>query len=78
METAFGDYQLCLCRAGIVGLLLNIVNHLLTINSFVFGVVYWFIWTRLLPRYGRYTLKERAGILDDGTVINRFVHVPKK
>jgi hypothetical protein len=41
-----------------------------------FGVLYWLVWTVLLPRLGGYTLEEVADILDDGTTITKLVRVP--
>ncbi|KAB8269553.1 amino acid permease-domain-containing protein [Aspergillus minisclerotigenes] len=33
----------------------------------LFGIVYWYIWTVLLPRWGNYQLEEEKGVLEDGT-----------
>ncbi|GIK01907.1 hypothetical protein Aspvir_005948 [Aspergillus viridinutans] len=33
----------------------------------LFGVIYWYIWTVLLPRWGGYRLEEEVDVLDDGT-----------
>lgn len=38
----------------------------------VSGVVYWFVWRKVLPRIGRYELVERKERLDDGTVFATF------
>ncbi|KAH9895348.1 amino acid transporter [Xylariomycetidae sp. FL2044] len=42
----------------------------------VFGVLYWFVWTVLLPRIGKYRLEEREDVLDDGTAITVLTRVP--
>ncbi|KAI0119678.1 amino acid permease-domain-containing protein [Daldinia grandis] len=34
-----------------------------------FGVLYWLIWTVILPRLGGYRLEEKQDVLDDGTAI---------
>ncbi|KAI0008316.1 amino acid transporter [Xylariaceae sp. FL0662B] len=43
----------------------------------VFGVLYWLIWTVLLPRLGGYRLEEKQDVLDDGTAITVLARVPK-
>lgn len=43
----------------------------------MFGVVYWYVWTILLPRWKGYTLEEEDDILDDGVTITRLVKVPQ-
>ncbi|KAF2664990.1 amino acid transporter [Microthyrium microscopicum] len=40
------------------------------------GVLYWYIWTILLPRWKSYTLEEFVEILDDGTSITKLAKVP--
>ncbi|PYI03245.1 amino acid transporter [Aspergillus sclerotiicarbonarius CBS 121057] len=39
----------------------------------VFGVLYWYVWTVLLPRWGSYRLEEEDEVLDDGTQITKLV-----
>ncbi|KAL4796345.1 amino acid/polyamine transporter I [Aspergillus venezuelensis] len=39
----------------------------------VFGVLYWYVWTMLLPRWGGYKLEEEEKVLDDGTAVTRLV-----
>jgi hypothetical protein len=41
----------------------------------VFGVLYWYVWTVLLPRWGGYKLEEEEKVLDDGTAVTRLVKV---
>ncbi|KAL7938624.1 amino acid permease domain-containing protein [Trichoderma chlorosporum] len=43
-------------------------------STIVAGVVYWYIWTILLPKWGGYKLEEKSEVLDDGTSITRLVH----
>ncbi|KAI0550205.1 methionine permease [Xylaria curta] len=43
----------------------------------VFGVLYWLIWTVILPRLGGYTLEEKEDVLDDGTTVTVLARVPK-
>ncbi|KAF2682293.1 hypothetical protein K458DRAFT_444352 [Lentithecium fluviatile CBS 122367] len=37
------------------------------ISIIVFGVVYWYFWTRFIPRLKGYRLEEASSVLDDGT-----------
>jgi len=43
----------------------------------LFGVLYWYIWTVLLPQWRGYRLEEVDDILDDGVTITRLVKVPR-
>ncbi|KAJ5317064.1 hypothetical protein N7508_001572, partial [Penicillium antarcticum] len=45
------------------------------IGILLFGVLYWYIWTVLLPRWGNYKLEEEKEILADGTSIIKLVRV---
>jgi hypothetical protein len=45
----------------------------LTSLSLVFGVVYWAVWTRLLPRYRGYALVEEFETLPEGMTVTRLV-----
>ncbi|KAJ5959325.1 Major facilitator superfamily domain general substrate transporter [Penicillium vulpinum] len=47
---------------------------LVGIGIVLFGVLYWYVWTVLLPRWGGYQLEEEKEILDDGTSIIKLVH----
>lgn len=44
----------------------------------LFGVLYWLVWTVLLPRWYGYHLEEKDEILDDGTSITRLVPINNK
>jgi hypothetical protein len=46
------------------------------VSSIVFGLVYWYVWTRLIPKWKGYKLEEESSQLDDGTTITKLVHVP--
>lgn len=48
----------------------------LQIRRLLFGVVYWLVWTVILPRLGRYRLEEKGDVLDDGTAITVLTRVP--
>ncbi|KAL5334153.1 amino acid permease-domain-containing protein [Aspergillus crustosus] len=39
----------------------------------IFGVLYWYVWTVLLPRWGGYRLEEEEKVLDDGTAVIKLV-----
>lgn len=41
----------------------------------MFGLLYWYVWIRLIPRWKGYRLEEETGILDDGTTVSTLVHV---
>jgi hypothetical protein len=47
---------------------------LCAIFRIVAGVLYWYVWTVVLPKWGGYTLEEKTEVLDDGTSITRVVH----
>ncbi|KAI1167970.1 methionine permease [Nemania serpens] len=42
-----------------------------------FGLIYWLVWTIILPRLGGYRLEEKEDVLDDGTTITVLARVPK-
>lgn len=43
------------------------------IYRIIFAVLYWYVWTVILPRRGGYRLEEAVETLDDGTTITRLV-----
>ncbi|EAW21048.1 putative methionine permease [Aspergillus fischeri NRRL 181] len=43
------------------------------VGILLFGVVYWYVWTVLLPRWGGYRLEEEVNVLNDGTSITKLV-----
>jgi hypothetical protein len=42
--------------------------------SLATGVLYWYVWTILLPRWRGYRLEEEVEVLKDGTSITKLVH----
>ena len=48
----------------------NYVRH-----SLVFAILYWYVWTVLLPRWKKYSLEEEVRVLGDGTVVTKLVKV---
>ncbi|KAK2873957.1 hypothetical protein FQN49_001960 [Arthroderma sp. PD_2] len=42
-----------------------------------FSVLYWWIWTVVIPDWRGYRLEEEVEILEDGTSITKLVHVSK-
>ncbi|KAM7212543.1 Amino acid/polyamine transporter I [Rhypophila decipiens] len=55
----------------------RVAYALVGIGVLLFGVLYWAVWTVLMPRWGAYRLEEVADVLDDGTTITRLVKVPR-
>ncbi|KAF2097094.1 amino acid transporter [Rhizodiscina lignyota] len=51
---------------------------LVGIAIFAFAVLYWYVWTILLPRIKGYELEEIVEMLEDGTTISKLVKVPKR
>ncbi|KXG48033.1 Amino acid/polyamine transporter I [Penicillium griseofulvum] len=47
---------------------------LVGIGIVLFGVLYWYVWTVLIPRWGGYQLEEDKEIMADGTSIIKLVH----
>ena len=41
----------------------------------LFGILYWYVWIILLPRWKGYHVDEEAEMLPDGTSITKLVHV---
>ncbi|KAK7179859.1 methionine permease [Paraphaeosphaeria sporulosa] len=41
------------------------------------GVVYWYVWTVLIPKWKGYRLEEETSVLADGTSVTTLIHVPK-
>ena len=44
-------------------------------HRLVFGVIYWYLWTILIPRLRGYHLEEDVDILEDGTSVTKLVKV---
>ena len=47
----------------------------LTVRRIIVGVIYWYLWTVLIPRLRGYRLEEEADVLQDGTSVTRLVKV---
>jgi hypothetical protein len=47
-------------------------------GSILFAVLYWYIWTVLIPRLRGYTIEEKTEVLDDGITITKLVHIPRE
>ncbi|KAI3337062.1 methionine permease [Xylariaceae sp. AK1471] len=47
------------------------------VGILTFGVIYWLVWTVVLPRLGGYRLEAKEDVLDDGTTITVLTRVPK-
>ncbi|KAK5995127.1 Low-affinity methionine permease [Cladobotryum mycophilum] len=44
------------------------------LGTIVIGLIYWYVWTILIPKWKGYTLEEKSEVLDDGTTITKLVH----
>jgi hypothetical protein len=56
-------------------LFISVCGHITNKCSLLFGVLYWYVWTVLLPQWGDYKLEEEKEILADGTSIIKLVPV---
>lgn len=45
------------------------------VHRILCGVLYWYMWTVVIPRWGNYRLEEETAVLKDGTSITRLVKV---
>ena len=45
------------------------------IRRLICGVVYWYLWTSLVPRLRGYHLVEEADVLQDGTSVTKLIKV---
>ena len=52
------------------GIVLN-----LAMCRLVCGVIYWYLWTVLIPRLRGYHLEEEGDVLQDGTSVTKLVKV---
>ncbi|KAJ5105810.1 methionine permease [Penicillium alfredii] len=43
------------------------------VGVIVFAIIYWYVWTVVLPRWGGYRLEEEVETLDDGTSITKLI-----
>jgi hypothetical protein len=40
------------------------------------GVIYWYVWSIVLPKWYGYRLENHTEVLKDGTSVTKIVHVP--
>jgi amino acid transporter len=45
------------------------------ISVILFGLVYWYVWFKLLPRWKGYHVEEETNTLSDGTTVSTLVYV---
>ena len=38
----------------------------------IFGVIYWFVWRKVVPAIGGFQWEKKKAVLEDGTVVTRF------
>lgn len=48
------------------------------LTRIILSIVYWWLWTIVIPNRNGYRLEEEIEILPDGTSITRLVHVGKR
>lgn len=48
------------------------------IRRLICAVIYWYLWTVLIPRLRGYRLEEEADTLQDGTSVTKLVKVKKQ
>lgn len=49
----------------------------IALGFFGAGFVYWAMWYYVLPLIGKYRIAERQSLLDDGTPVTVFDHIPR-
>jgi amino acid transporter len=45
------------------------------VGVILFGLVYWYVWFKLIPKWRGYRIEEETGVLSDGTTISTLVHI---
>ena len=52
-------------------------GRLLTVpvRRLVCGIIYWYLWTILIPRLRGYHLEEEVDVLKDGTSVTKLIKV---
>ncbi|KAM3424601.1 hypothetical protein BST61_g6591 [Cercospora zeina] len=58
------------------GVLGSAAYALVGIAILAFGVLYWYMFAKLVPRLRGYKLEDRTENLDDGTTITTIAHIP--
>jgi amino acid transporter len=47
------------------------------VSVILFGLVYWYVWFKLIPRWKGYRIEEETGVLSDGTTVSTLVHISR-
>lgn len=47
------------------------------VGVILFGLLYWVVWFKILPRLKGYRIEEETDVLSDGTTISKLVHVAR-
>lgn len=47
----------------------------MNMHRLVGGVIYWYLWTVVIPHWGGYHLEEEGDVLHDGTSVTKLVKV---
>ena len=58
------------------GVLGSAAYALVGIAILLFGVLYWYVYTEVLPKWRGYKLEDVTETLDDGTTITTIAHMP--
>jgi amino acid transporter len=45
------------------------------VSVILFGLLYWIVWFKLLPKWRSYRIEEDTDTLSDGTTISKLVHI---
>ena len=53
----------------------NRVILIINMGRLVGSVIYWYLWTVLIPHWGGYHLEEEGDVLHDGTSVTKLVKV---
>ena len=48
---------------------------IIPVRRLVCGVIYWYLWTVLIPHLRGYRLEEEADTLQDGTSVTRLIKI---
>jgi hypothetical protein len=41
----------------------------------LFGLLYWFVWFKLIPKWKGYRVEEGTDVLSDGTTVSTLIHM---
>lgn len=45
------------------------------VSVILFGLLYWSVWFKIIPRWRHYRIEEETGVLSDGTTVSKLVHI---